>query len=225
MTTEQGNGKLPGYFPIYDRHLGKFRNTAANVLEIGVSSGSSLKLWKDFFGPDACIAGIDNDASCAQHDDPGYVKVYTGDQSDLVFLERVCREAGPFDVVIDDGSHTAKDVRLSFDFLYPKLGRHGVYLVEDTHTQYRNAPQYLTAEGVALWGPVEVEQPPGLTFLEYAKNLTDALNLRYFSDWQPNFDNDFIRNTRSVHFYESVVVFERGRSPVYKTWTGRPKGS
>jgi hypothetical protein len=202
--TTSGDGKLPGYFPVYERHLGKFRNTAANVLEVGVWQGTSMKLWKQFFGPDACIAGIDKNRAFVEHDDPGYVKVYTGDQADQQFLADVEAEAGPFDVVIDDGSHEPSDMKATFEYLYPLMGRNGVYVVEDTHTQQPGD------EG---------------SFLEYAKGLTDALNSRYWPGWNPEMVNDFVRNTRSVHFYESMVVFERGRSPVYKTWTGVPKGS
>jgi hypothetical protein len=205
--------KLPQYFPVFDRHLGKFRNTAVNVLEIGVHYGRSLRMWKDFFGPDACIAGLDINPNCVQFDDPGYVKVYTGDQSDVECLARICAEAGPFDVVIDDGGHRSGAIRTSFDFLYPQLGRHGVYIVEDTHTQYGDF------SCVQANGEIGLVVQDGPSFLTTAKEMTDALNVRYIQD-KVTFPRDFVQNTRSIHFYESMVVFERGRSPVYKTWTG-----
>ena len=52
------------YFDIYERHLERFRNTAPIMLEIGVSGGGSLAMWKDYLGPEAKIVGIDIDPAC-----------------------------------------------------------------------------------------------------------------------------------------------------------------
>ncbi len=38
------------YFDIYDRHFKRFRNKEVTILEIGVSQGGSLQMWKDYFG-------------------------------------------------------------------------------------------------------------------------------------------------------------------------------
>jgi hypothetical protein len=39
------------YFPIYERHFSGFVNRAATFIEIGVSKGGSLQLWKRYLGP------------------------------------------------------------------------------------------------------------------------------------------------------------------------------
>jgi hypothetical protein len=43
------------YFDIYQRHFEKFRGDAVHILEIGVYSGGSLEMWRDYFGPESRV--------------------------------------------------------------------------------------------------------------------------------------------------------------------------
>ena len=48
-------------------------------------------------------------------------------------MKQVVRNAGGhFDIIIEDGSHRVEHQLASFDFLFPTLSDHGVYVVEDT---------------------------------------------------------------------------------------------
>ena len=38
--------KWTHYFPIYERHFGRFVNLSTTFIEIGVSKGGSLELWR-----------------------------------------------------------------------------------------------------------------------------------------------------------------------------------
>lgn len=185
--------KWTHYFPVYDRHFGRFRNLDVVVLEIGVSKGGSLQLWKKFFGPYARIIGIDKDADCAAHAEQ-QIDVRIGSQSDVRFLAKVVAEFGPPDIVIDDGSHIMSDVRTTFDFLYPRISRTGVYLVEDLHTAYW--PEFGGGLNQA-------------TFIDYSKHLVDELNADH-SRGQLS-PTEFTRSTLSMHIYDSIIVFEKGR--------------
>ena len=51
--------KYKNYFHIYDLILKKFINKKILFVEIGVFSGGSLFMWKNFFGKKAKIIGID----------------------------------------------------------------------------------------------------------------------------------------------------------------------
>ena len=62
--------------------------------------------------------------------------VHAGDQADRALLRRLADDYGPFDVVIDDGGHTAAQQVASFEALFPGLRPRGAYVVEDTHTSY-----------------------------------------------------------------------------------------
>lgn len=123
------------YIPLYDRYLAPYRGTNFKFLEIGVSKGGSLQVWREYFGPDATIMGIDIDPECAQFDgQAGMVRI--GSQDDPEFLNKVIDEMGGVDVVLDDGSHVMQHIRTSFHALFPRLSTPGLYLIEDLHTAY-----------------------------------------------------------------------------------------
>jgi hypothetical protein len=186
--------KWTHYFPIYERHFSRFRNHNVTLIEIGVAAGGSLQLWERYFGPFAQIIGIDIDAGCKSAEEE-LIAVRIGDQSDATFLQHVVDEFGPPDIVIDDGSHNAKHVSASFDFLYPRMSKNGVYLVEDLHTAY--------------WS----EYGGGLkhqdSFIERCKSLIDELNAVHTRG--AVLPSEFSQTTISIHLYDSVAVFERGR--------------
>ncbi len=132
------------YFPAYDRHFAPWRDgfvlpdgsrRPLRLLEIGVYHGGSLQLWRNYFGPDAVIAGVDIDPRCETIDDHDLM-IRIGSQADPAFLRRVVEEMGGVDLVLDDGSHHAAHQRISFDTLYPLLSEGGLYVVEDLHTSY-----------------------------------------------------------------------------------------
>ncbi|HXV00627.1 MAG TPA: class I SAM-dependent methyltransferase [Caulobacteraceae bacterium] len=196
--TNQGKAihKWTHYFPIYERHFAPWRGRTLTFLEIGVAKGGSLAMWRRYFGPLARIVGIDIDKRCAAHDD-GSVAVRIGDQSDPKFLQAIIDEFGVPDVVLDDGSHEMAHIAASFDFLYPKMDKNGVYLIEDLHTAYW--PKF--GGGLA---------EPG-NFFSVAKGLVDRLNADHTQG--AVVPDAFTRETFSIAFYDSVVVFEKGRIP------------
>jgi len=193
--------KWAHYFPIYERHLSEWRNKTSFILEIGVNKGGSLQMWSRFFGPLATIVGIDIDPSCKDHESVGiYVRI--GDQSDLKFLEGVITEFGMPDIVLDDGSHRMDHILSTFKYLYPKLSKNGLYIIEDLHTAY--------------WGEFGggIDNPS--SFINVCKDFIDSLNADHSRGTKAP---DFItRNTFSMSFYDSVVVMERGNIPYKKSF-------
>lgn len=121
------------YFPIYENYLSRYINRSLSVLEIGVLDGGSLSLWRNYLGPHSKILGIDTDQEAKQHEN-FQISVEIGDQSDEEFLNYINKKHGPFDVVIDDGSHKQSDVVTTFSFWMDKMPKNSVYLIEDTHT-------------------------------------------------------------------------------------------
>jgi hypothetical protein len=185
--------KWSHYLPIYEHHFQRFVNRPLTLLEIGGLNGGSLQMWKGYFGPQATIVCIDINPEVKQHEED-QIHVRIGDQSDTAFLQTLVDEFGQFDIVIDDGSHFSPHQIVSFDFLYPHTKENGVYLVEDTHTSYW--PE---------WGGLK---RPG-TFMEFTKDLIDSLNAYHTRNALPV--SEFTNSTTSMHFYDSVVVFEKGR--------------
>ena len=186
--------KWKHYFPAYEAHFGRYVNRPALFIEIGCGRGGSLQMWKRFLGPHAQIVGLDIRPACKAYEDD-QVAVRIGDQSDEAFLDRVLEEFGPPQMVLDDGSHVMRHIAASFRHLYPRMDPAGVYMVEDLHTAY--LPQYgggLRQEG---------------SFIELCKALVDELNADWTKGALP--PTDFTRSTLSMHFYDSLVAFERGR--------------
>ncbi|CAN5371212.1 N/A [soil metagenome] len=182
------------YFEIYHRHFARFRDSEVTIVEFGVNQGGSLQLWREYFGPKARIIGIDIDEQCRQFAEPG-IEIMIGDQEDRDFLREVVAAAGSIDLLIEDGGHTMGQQIATFEVVYPAMAEDGCYLVEDLHTSYW--PKY----GGGY-------RKPG-TFIEYAKDLSDQLNAWYSRD--PSFQvDDFTLTTKSMHFYDSIIVFERG---------------
>jgi hypothetical protein len=135
-------------------------------------------------------------------------RIFIGDQEDRDFLRSLVAQTGPIDVVIDDGGHTMGQQIATFEEVYPRLTDNGVYLVEDVHTSY--------------WKRYGGGHRREGTFIEYAKALVDQLNA--WHSREPGFVVDeFTRTTRSMHFYDSVVVFERGVvTKPHNEKTGKP---
>jgi len=185
--------KFEHYFPIYERHFKDYVNKSIVFLEIGVSEGGSLQLWRKFFGPYAVIVGIDIDPNCKRHESAG-INIRIGDQSDPKFLDSIIKEFGVPDIVLDDGSHIQNHVLTSFLHLYPKLSKNGVYLVEDLYTAYW--PEF--------GGGIENSS----TFINFSKHCVDKLNA-YYS--RGSIQSDLITTqTRSISFYDSIVCYEKG---------------
>jgi hypothetical protein len=185
--------KWKHYFPAYERHMSRFVNHPVTILEIGCGEGGSLQLWKRFLGPHARIVGIDIKPACAAFEED-QISVRIGPQEDTAFLQRVVDEFGAPDIVLDDGSHIMSHILTTFGFLYPRTARNGVYIVEDLHTAYW--PEY---EG-GLRSPN--------TFIEVAKALVDELNADHTRGaLRPT---PFTHGTLSMHFCDSLLVFERG---------------
>jgi len=198
--------KWKHYFPAYERHFERFVNTDVVFIEIGCGHGGSLQMWKRFLGPYARIVGIDLRPECKEFEED-QIDIRIGDQSDQAFLFNVCEEFGAPDVVIDDGSHMMSHINASFSALYPRVSRSGVYMVEDLHTAY--------------WSEYEGGLKRKESFIETCKDLIDELNADHTRESLAA--TEFTRSTLSMHFYDSIVVFEKGRHGTKSApETGRP---
>jgi SAM-dependent methyltransferase len=186
--------KWKHYFPAYETHFSRFVNRPITFFEIGCGKGGSLQMWKRYFGPHARIVGIDIRPEVKVFEED-QIDIRIGDQSDVVFLESLLKEFGTPNVVLDDGSHEMKHLSATFNYLYPRTAPDGVYLVEDLHTAYWDE----------FGGGLRREG----SFIELCKQMIDELNADWSREALP--PTDFTRSTLSMHFYDSMAVFERGR--------------
>ena len=152
-------------------------------------------MWKAYF-PKADIFGLDLVDKRAH--DEARITTVAGSQVDETLLLRLNRD-GPFDIVIDDGSHQNAHVIRSFQILFPLLAENGIYAVEDTQTAY-----WPSFGGAA---PGDAGAPTSMNFL---KGLADTLNYREFprgEGWEPH---PLGRHIVAMHFYHNLVFVQKG---------------
>ena len=128
------------YTPNYYDILNHLQAKKFNFLEIGVGGygrpkegGQSLKMWRDFF-PNANVIGFDIQPKDLQLGDR--IVVEQGSQIDPDFLGFLEKEYGPFEVVLDDGSHFNSHVIKSFELLFDQILDGGIYIAEDLQTAF-----------------------------------------------------------------------------------------
>ena len=181
------------YFDVYDRHFAKYKGKEIVILEIGVSHGGSLQMWKNYFGEKAKIYGIDIDPRCKELEEEN-IKIFIGSQSNRKFLREVKKSIPKVDILIDDGGHTMIQQIVSYEELFDHVKDNGVYLCEDIHTSY--------------WLKFGGGYKRRGTYIEYSKKFIDLLNA-FHSEQVSLKVNDFTRSVDSLHYYDSILVIEK----------------
>lgn len=196
--------KWEHYFPIYTRVWNELRSHPSHprtsILEIGIDRGGSLQLWRELFGIESRIFGIDINPACSSLSD-STLKVRIGSQNDSSFLEAVVSEMEQVDLIIDDGSHSSSDIIKSFTTLFPYLSDGGIYLVEDTHASYWTSWN--------LKGGLRRHN----SSIEYFKNIIDVLHQPYFrmSASKRQWKNSIPKEIGSIEFFDSIVIVRKNK--------------
>jgi predicted O-methyltransferase YrrM len=178
-----------GFADIYEELIGDRREQPLTVLEIGVHEGASLRMWRDYL-PNATVVGIDKNEGSAAHAGER-ISVYVGSQGRTSLLERVAAETGPFDLVVDDGSHLFKAQTTSLEHLWPHLRPGGTYVIEDINTSY------MESYGMAWREPD--------TTVESLKGVVDDVHASCHR--QPTTLDD----VESIHFHFALCAIRRSR--------------
>jgi hypothetical protein len=96
--------KYDSYFTVYDRLFSPYRGRPIVFVEVGVLSGGSLFMWRDYFGDKARIIGVDLNPDATKWREHGF-EIHIGDQSQESFWSDFFAAVGPVDIMIDDGGH------------------------------------------------------------------------------------------------------------------------
>jgi hypothetical protein len=176
------------YFELYERHFAPFVGRELNVLEIGVYSGGSLGMWREYFGPRCNVYGVDIEPACRAYEGER-TRILIGDQSDRTFWQRLRTEVPRFDIVVDDGGHLPEQQIVTLEEVLPHMNPGGVYVCEDVSGQFN-------------------------AFSAYVRSLTDRLNSADPVAKGTNGDlsvetTPFQAAIHSVHFYPFVCVIEK----------------
>lgn len=192
--------KQESYFWVYDEIFKRYRGQDIVFVEIGVLSGGSLLMWRDFFGPNARIIGIELNPDAKRFEQEGKIEIFIGDQSSDEFWDDFLNQVPVIDVLLDDGGHTnSQQIKTAYRCL-PIIRDGGLLVTEDTHTSYSR-----------LFG-----NPHKYSFINYAKYLIDCVNSRFclMPDGGP-----FETNISHITFFQSVVCMHIDRNKNFKSKT------
>ena len=137
------------YLPVYEEILAPYRKTAKNILEIGLMSGESLRMWDEYFkgevfGIDCSIKPINGKADLTKAIDDGlYISI--GDATNPEDIERYYKGL-KFDVIIEDANHDVMQQFNIFNALKPYMAEGGIYIIEDAQS-FREAESLSTTLG------------------------------------------------------------------------------
>jgi len=182
------------YLEIYEKYFSVYKDKKIVLLEFGIAHGGSLELWRQYFGSEALIIGVDVNPECKKFETKN-TPVFIGSQEDKNFLKDLILKIPLVDILIDDGGHTMKQQISTFEVLFDRVKDGGLYVCEDTHTSY--------------WEEYYGGYKKKNSFIEYSKNFIDAIHGWHFKkDGQP-FISHITKNVKGVHFYDSVVIIEK----------------
>lgn len=183
LALKYGTDKKMGhhdYTKHYEYWFKSLKNDKIKLLEIGVKKGASVRMWEEYF-PLGSIVGIDINKNCLKQRSKR-IQIEIGDQGDEVFLNSVGKKYGPFDIIIDDGSHRWRHQIDGHKQLFPYLKKGGLYVIEDLHTSF-NSQWSLGAE----------------TCTEYLCKLANDMTLARRKGVKPV-------EHEAVHFYMSMAI-------------------
>jgi hypothetical protein len=179
------------YFPVYERYLSKFRGKEIHFCEIGIYSGGSLKMWREYFGPQAHIYGVDIEPKCKVYEDDR-TKIFIGDQADPVFWKDFRNQVPELDAVLDDGGHVFHQQVTTLEELLPHLNPNGVFMCEDVCGKNNPFAAYVAGMVPAL------NNSDGLISNEDDNHRRLSCKM-----------NNFQQGISSIGFYPFVTVIER----------------
>lgn len=192
---------LHNYQIYYASHLEGYIGRPFKLLEIGIGGenrelgGASIKMWNRVFAQVEIYA---IDIYQKRELNSSKIKTYVVDQGDAEALKVFADQYGPFDVIIDDGSHRRSDQLTSLFNLIDYVVPGGYYILEDYFTSYWPVYDGSTLAKDFLDTPVR-----------WIKQTVDIINRNtllseevksHLPDWQID----------GLHVYPGIAFFKKG---------------
>ena len=199
------------YAPHYELHLnllmGKRDNSQEfRMLEIGVSHGGSIEVWKTYFsGKNLKCVGMDIEKNCKLfEDEERNVFIRIASQASENDLIKICKDHGPFDFIVDDGGHSYQQMNTSIETLFPSdlcMTPQSLYVIEDMHTM--------------------VMKNQNSKIPDIPSELFDRMHYYWYHHGWKNMDKSSLRNSNqndkiwadrveSISLYDSMMFVHRG---------------
>jgi len=126
---------IHSYIEPYSKLFAPYRETAKNILEIGLFSGQSLRMWEEYFegkvyGIDCSDQPLDGMQDLRPMIAEGTHNIIIMDGTSQTDIEKNFKDV-MFDVIIDDGSHQLVHQLESYKHFKSHLNKGGIYIIED----------------------------------------------------------------------------------------------
>jgi len=115
------------YLDFYQEYLEPYKNSMSRMLEIGVKTGASIRMWRDWLPQHTQIEGWD------------IRNLPTIENTNLKIVDQTNKEqiyqniSGVYDFILDDGLHSQQSIETSFSCLFPFCK---IYIIEDLHAPW-----------------------------------------------------------------------------------------
>ena len=126
------------YLPLYQDLLISKKETAKNVLEVGIEHGGSIKLWSDFF-TNATVYGIDimniNDVwEGIKNKEKIILHTSSDAYNNDFFITHFLNKNIKFDFMLDDGPHTLESMKAFIKLYSQIMTDDGILIIEDVQS-------------------------------------------------------------------------------------------
>jgi hypothetical protein len=131
------------YLELYERLLCGKKETAKNILEIGIGdfnekNGGSIKLWNDYF-TNAIIYGLDILSSDRVMDEllnNEKIILYTSTDAynEEFFINNFLNKNIKFDFMLDDGPHSLESMQIFIKLYSQLMADDGILIIEDVQS-------------------------------------------------------------------------------------------
>lgn len=126
------------YLPLYQKLLINKKETAKNVLEIGIQTGGSIKLWRDFF-TNATVYGLDiininNVWNGIKNKEKIILHTSTDAYNNDFFITHFLNKNIKCDFMLDDGPHTLESMTQFIKLYSQIMTNDGILIIEDVQS-------------------------------------------------------------------------------------------
>ena len=126
------------YLPLYQHLLIRKKETAKNVLEVGIYRGGSIKLWSDFF-TNATVYGLDimyigGVWESIKNNENIILHTSTDAYNDDFFITNFLNKNIKCDFMLDDGPHTLESMKKFIKLYSQIMTDDGILIIEDVQS-------------------------------------------------------------------------------------------
>ena len=184
--------KHNSYFATYEKLFSEYVGKKITFVEVGILNGGSLFMWRDYFGKQARIIGIDNNPEAKKWIKYDF-EIFIGDQSDPKFWNSISEDLGEIDILLDDGGHLDHQQSTTLFENIEKIKDNGLIVIEDTHSSYMK----------------EFGNPNKYSFMNLVFKLINKINYR--SSHLKKIMTTLKFQSQIFKFFESIISFRINR--------------